>query len=42
MVLPKVTQWEGERQGDFLEEVAVALGQRKRALTGPRGRELVF
>lgn len=41
MVLPKVTQWEGERQEYFLEEVAAAQGQR-RALTGPRGRELVF
>lgn len=39
--MPEVTQWEEERQEYFLEEVAVALGQR-RAMTGPRGRELVF
>lgn len=38
MVLPKVTQWEGENQEYFLEEVAVALGQQDGHLTGPRGR----
>lgn len=39
MGLPRATQWEGESQEYFLEEVAVALGQQAGAFDWAKGQK---